>query len=61
MSVLNGFLLSVCHQGVEVPHKKDWGLETLSTCFSDVFEYIGVVNTVLNSDLNDQLDIPATN
>lgn len=55
MGILDSLLLSVSHQGVEISHEQDRSLETLSTCFSDIFEDIGVIDTVFDSDLHDQL------
>ena len=66
VSILNSLLLSISNQRVVVSyisatslfqkhtHEENRSLQTLSTCFSNVFQDVRVVNTILNSDLLDQ-------
>ena len=63
VSVLDSLLLSVSDQRVVVSyisansllqkhtHEENRSLQTLSTCFTNVFQDVRVVNTILNSDL----------
>jgi hypothetical protein len=70
MSILDSFLLSISNQRVVVSyistifhlqkhtHEQDRSFQSLFTCFTNIFQYIRVIYSVLNSDLYYQPCLP---